>query len=178
MQPKAVRFHLKRAKCRRFQKRQRVAWQWMLVSFLLTLLSVAHIFEIPFMVFDPVKTNVTLQCKFNNGNSFVTLDFNSNVTENVNNNGTLDVNSNVTVYVNENGTVNVNNNGTVDVHSNGTVGVNSTVPAEKNVWETSHVVVNATKGPAKPSIMNRIMKDEIGYLNEEGDNVPFEGVNR
>ena len=166
----------------------------MLVSFLLTLLSVAHIFEIPFMVFDPVKTNVTLQCKINNGNSFVTLDFNSNVTENVNNNGTLDVNSNVTVYVNENGTldvnsnvtvyvnengtVNVNNNGTVDVHSNGTVGVNSTVPAEKNVWETSHVVVNATKGPAKPSIMNRIMKDDIGYLNEEGDNVPFEGVNR
>lgn len=101
----------------------------MLVSFLLTLLSVAHIFEIPFMVFDPksfAKTNNTIpqqQC-----NSTITLE-----------------------------------------GGNGTAAT---------AWETQAVAVNASKPSAKPAIMNRIMKDDIGYFREDGTLVPFEGVNR
>ena len=35
------------------EEKKRIAWQWMLISFVLTMTTVPFIFEIPFMIFDP-----------------------------------------------------------------------------------------------------------------------------
>ena len=40
-------------KSEKVPNKKRLAWQWMYISFFVSMATVAHIFEIPFMIFDP-----------------------------------------------------------------------------------------------------------------------------
>ena len=44
---------LELSKSEKIADKKRIAWQWMYIAFIISMATVAHIFEIPFMVFDP-----------------------------------------------------------------------------------------------------------------------------
>ena len=46
-------FKLELSKSEKVADKKRIAWQWMYIAFIISMATVAHIFEIPFMVFDP-----------------------------------------------------------------------------------------------------------------------------
>ncbi len=64
------------------EEKKRIAWQWMLISFVLTMTTVPFIFEIPFMIFDPSafsKPNSTSVGNFSSSSPHVVGNFSPNV---------------------------------------------------------------------------------------------------